>query len=478
MRRGAVRGLGTRRLAVLCLGACAAAIGVVVIRSAGRGSEWGDPVLVQDAGRLDPDVGRLVAVGVEEVRRNPSSAEAHGTLGMVYEANGFSNEAAECYARAEALSPQDVRWRYRRAILEWQFGNVKSAVATLEELAAANPDSAAIQQRYAEYLAQSGEDAKAEAAFERTIELASQAPQGYVGLANLMLRRGDGDSARELLEKAVALDAGYKPAHYLLGLAYRALGRTEAALRELKLGEGAQTEFLPEESTLRLGSYAVNPADQVAAARRLETAGRTREAAELLESARRTRPGDLSILNNLAALYLDADVPQRALGPLREAERADPAFVGTHLNLATCLLRLDRPHEAVGHSLRAVELAPERPQALLVHVDVLWRLDRVDEALEFAEKVGRLDPSNPAAHVKLGRLCERLGRLEAAEGHFRQVTELLPRSAQAHAQLAELLIRLSRFEEASAALAEAERLSPEHPQVVALSRQLAENRKP
>ncbi len=478
MRHAALRGMGKRRIVLLCLGILAAVGAVAAAVSIGRRGGALAPVVLQDAGPLDPGVARLVEAGVAEVRRNPGSAEAHGALGMVYEANGFSNQAAECYARAEALAPQDARWPYRRAILEWQFGKVRSALDMLSKLVAAHPDSAAIQHRYGEYLLQSGDDANAEAAFERTIELAPHAPQGYVGVANLRLRGGDGEAARQLLEKAVALDPNYKPARYLLGLAYRALGRSEAAMRELKLGEGAHTEFLPEESTLQLASFAVNPADLVADARRLVMAGRPREAAELLESARRTRPGDLSILNNLGALYLDANAPERALRPLVEAERVDPAFPGTHLNLATCLLRLDRPEEALEHSRRAVELAPELPQALLVHVDVLWRLDRLDEALHFAEKAGRLDPNNPAAHVKLGRLCEGLGRLEAAESHYRRVVELLPDAAEAHAQLAGVLLRLSRIEEATAALADAERLNPEHPQVVALARELAKSRKP
>ncbi len=68
----------------------------------------------------------------------------------------------------------------------------------------------------------------------------------------MRIRQHNYAEAKRLLEKAVAIDYGYKSAHYSLGLAYRGLGEHEAATRELGKGQGAKRRIMGDPLSQRL----------------------------------------------------------------------------------------------------------------------------------------------------------------------------------------------------------------------------------
>ena len=61
--------------------------------------------------------------------RCPDSADMRGRLAMAYEVNDFYTEAAETYAQAEMLAPDDFRWPYFRAVLVAESGDFEGRVA-------------------------------------------------------------------------------------------------------------------------------------------------------------------------------------------------------------------------------------------------------------------------------------------------------------------------------------------------------------
>ena len=75
--------------------------------------------------------------------------------------------------------------------------------------------------------------------------------------------RGRSEKALEHLERAVRLDPLSGIAHYQLGLAYRALGRTEEAERELAVGLGAERAYLPSPLAEQVTSYSVGISSMV-----------------------------------------------------------------------------------------------------------------------------------------------------------------------------------------------------------------------
>ena len=166
-----------------------------------------------DLDRLEPAVAELIRTTAQRVEAEPTQAEAHGRLGMVYEANSLWPEAESSYQRAVELDREDYRWRYRLAVASRQNGNLERSLELLQQLSTEQPDLAPVHQRLALALLERGELVGARTHFQRLIELEPRAPQGYTGLANVNLLEGDAEGAASLLESVLRLRPEDRQAH-------------------------------------------------------------------------------------------------------------------------------------------------------------------------------------------------------------------------------------------------------------------------
>src|SRR5262249_23046541 len=98
-----VQGAGSVLALAALLPACGAPLGL-------------DPVQPVEPRKLDLEVLELARVKIEAVRADPSNARAHGTLGLLYEANSLWAAAAASFDNASRLDPREALWRYHRSI--------------------------------------------------------------------------------------------------------------------------------------------------------------------------------------------------------------------------------------------------------------------------------------------------------------------------------------------------------------------------
>ncbi|HZZ64838.1 MAG TPA: tetratricopeptide repeat protein [Candidatus Baltobacteraceae bacterium] len=75
---------------------------------------------------------------------------------------------------------------------------------------------------------------QARAAFEEALEYSPAFAPALVNLGNLQLESGEVEGAVRFYERAVRSDDDYAAAHHNLGVAYKRLGRTSEAVRELR----------------------------------------------------------------------------------------------------------------------------------------------------------------------------------------------------------------------------------------------------
>ena len=129
-------------------------------------------------------------------------------------------------------------------------------------------------------LLEAGHLDEAAVAFQRARDLKPSAPVPMVGLADVKLRQHDHAGAASLLQRAIEIDPDYKAAHYLLGLAYRGLGQSQEAARELARGLDAPPRFMPDPFSKQVRQYMIYPAGRTERAVELAAAGQTAEAAE------------------------------------------------------------------------------------------------------------------------------------------------------------------------------------------------------
>ena len=354
--------------------------------------------------QLDPALITLIERQLRVVRSTPINARAHATLGAIYEANNLWPEARQCYETASTLEPGEPMWIHHAAIAAGTSGDFDAALALLRKGAERHPDFAPIHHRFGDALLRIGEFEEAGVAFERATATAPNYPVGYVGLGEVNLRLNRPNEAIALLERAVRLSPQDKKAKFLLGTAYREIGRDAEARELMTLGSDGRTRFLPDEWSTRFQQYKVSLAVALQTSAEHRAAGRLRLAVNVLEGALRYHSDDVELLSRLGAIYLEASRTDDALGVLLRADKIDSTNLSTCINLATCYQRLERYDEAISAADRAVKLDPSVWQAHYSIAVALLRLERWGEAKAAFESARELSPNNPTVLQQIENL--------------------------------------------------------------------------
>ncbi len=422
---------------------------------------------------LDPDVRAKLDELLARARAAPGVGAHHAELGLLYEANDLWAEAEASFGQAVALAPDEVLWRYHRAVARRQAGDFPGALELLRAVVADAPTLAPAQQRLGHWLVDAGDLAGAEAAYRAALSFAPDSPGCLAGLADVRLAQGDAAGAAELAQQALREDPGYRLANYTLGAAYRELGRREDAARELARGVGAERRNLADELSLRLETYRLNLAGRVNQAARWIETGQPERAVALLEPALASHGEDMEVLSNLGSAYQALGRLPDARAMFLRATKADPGAFAGFLNLAICLLAEQRAPEALSPAQRAVELAPDLAAARFTHGRVLSALGRHAEALAAFQRAGRLDPADGMVDVAQAETCSQLGRWDEALAHYDDALRKVPDFLPAHVSRGMVALQLGRRDLAQASATEARRIDPDHPWLRELDRRIA-----
>ena len=124
-------------------------------------------------------------------------------------------------------------------------GQPAKAIAELEQERDINPLDGAVYERLGDAHIRSGEFDSAQQALNRAVLLEPNVNAPFILLGKVFLKQKNSLMAKMYLEHALQMDPRNYMAHYLLGQAYRALGRTEDATREYQAAEQIQTATAP-----------------------------------------------------------------------------------------------------------------------------------------------------------------------------------------------------------------------------------------
>ena len=207
------------------------------------------PVLPEFAGKPAVIVRHLREADAA-ARRTPRSADAVGRLAVAYHADAFYDQAGECYALAQALTPADWRWEYYRVLLDADRGRFDRVRERLRDVVALEPNLAIAWFKLGEEAFKRGDFDEANRAYEQALAVSrGPAPRGMpdlpvhrthslsaharLGLARVALSRNQHEGARQILDRLILLAPAFGPAHRLLGHAYRLLENGAEAERHL-----------------------------------------------------------------------------------------------------------------------------------------------------------------------------------------------------------------------------------------------------
>jgi arylsulfatase A-like enzyme/Flp pilus assembly protein TadD len=194
------------------------------------------------------------------------------------------------------------------------------------------------------------------------------------------------------------------PAAYLqLAFLERARGDLDAAV--LALRRAVTLRPHDAESVALLGSY-------------LNEAGRSREAASLLEPLVRSPQADIDVLTAYGMALAALGRHQDALAPFAAARAADPSNAMALVNTGTVYLMSGDAAQARRWFEDALRIDPDLARAHNSLGVVAAREGRQDDAVERWKHAARLDPTDYQTLFNLGATLRKLGRTQEARAYL------------------------------------------------------------
>ncbi len=426
-----------------------------------------EPVRPQDEASLGPLLQKTVAEYLARVEEQPASAATHGRLGLLYEANLLTSEAARSYANALTLDPDDPAWNFRLGIVKVALGDLEEGAARLLAAVDEMPESAAAHQRVGYLHLDQGDLELAVVSFRQAVNLAAEnvAPLAEASLGEALVAVDRPAEAIEPLEHAIQAAPTLKPALYAYGLAQRALGRIDQAEIALEAGLGAERILIPHASGADLQKLGMGYGQRNTYAGSLSSKGETARAIRVLEDLLVYYPDDEVTLNNLAGIYMQVEDWEQARQILVGLTASGTDRFGAWLNLAITQKTLGDLPEARKAIDRAVALMPGQVRGQMERAKICILQRDAAGGLQSATRVCELEPENVKAFLIVAEANTRLGLAAEACAAFEQVNRLNKSFLPSRVSAASLYMSAGRLADAERLILEAEDIDPKEPRV-------------
>jgi Flp pilus assembly protein TadD len=176
----------------------------------------------------------------------------------------------------------------------------------------------------------------------------------------------------------------------------------------------------------------------LALSRLLAAHGAFEEATSQAVELARRHPGDIRVLDQLAAVYSDAGDVER-LEPVVMSMRKDaPTAKSTRYRSAELLFMRGRPDLALREVDAVVSQNPQHAPALNLRGAALASLGELDRARDSFEASLRAEASRPITYTNLAMLERQAGNFSAAAQRYAEALTLDPSSEIASRGLAEV----------------------------------------
>jgi predicted O-linked N-acetylglucosamine transferase (SPINDLY family) len=317
-------------------------------------------------------------------------------------------------------------------LAQQQSGDQENALRLMNALERRMPGWDEPPLRLAEAHRAAGRTLEAEQAYHRALEINPRRCSALLGLAGLLILRGEGETARELMLRCCGIAPDRADVWDTLGLALMLTGDiplAESAFAEAqRLAPGMLDYALHRvDAASAAGSEATllvcldaaadeNPTDPVLPAARgvlLERLGRRPEAIDALEAATALAPDARLPAALLGGMLARSDRLREAEAALRRASELDPDNTALRDVLATVLMRMTRHAAARTELLASIERDGKQVNALCNLANATTCLGLQDEAVDLARRAIALAPD---AVVPRRILCNTLPYRDGTTG--------------------------------------------------------------
>ena len=378
------------------------------------------PDLVDRVKGLAPLVQEQLRKAYVETRKNPSTAQAAGELGMILHAYEQYELAEPCYQRARALHSESFEWTYYLALIQAELGQDDLAVSTLRKAIALRGGYVPARMKLGRLLQNVGAWDESRRIYQALLEEMPELAEAHYGLGRFYSERGQLAAAIKSFQQACRLFPEFGVAHYALGMAYRNLGETGRSQEHLALFNTFPASRPSADDPLL---YAINALKSKASyffnkGAYLRDRGQLEEASQAFEQVLKENPKFAQAHGNLLSIYT-------ALGQLSRAERhyhsaveLDPSMYKTYYNYGLLLTPQGRLEEAVTAFRQAIEINPYHAESHNNLGYVLARSGQVEDAVQHLRLATEYQPGFPLPHFNLGQILMSQGHHEEAIPHL------------------------------------------------------------
>lgn len=414
---------------------------------------------------LDPQVRAYLSEWVNRVEMDPGSTTNRIALGLAYAANGLWAEARATFLTVASHDPKEPLAALYAAIALQELSDDSGAWREFSLVASNFPSFAPAWYRVGETGLRRGELPMAEMAFSQLIRLAPNEWRGPAGLGEVSYRKGQLREALPHLQNAVRLDAGARPAHYLLGMVFRNLGRTNEAALELALGGNENRLPMPDPWSESAPSHMRLLSDQLAQAEELSLQGQSEMAVNLLRHALPYHRGQPALLNQLAIVLNRAGHSEEAYQVANEALEINPGWLAARITRAMIQARRGQFDAGLADAHEALRRDPGLVQAHLAIAELYLAQENDREAVSALEAASRLNPKSAEIHVELGDIYwHNLKEKSLALAQFSRAIDVNPGLAKAYERLGQMQVDLGERRSAHETLRRLIYVAPNSPE--------------
>ena len=268
-------------------------------------------------------------------------------------------------------------------------------------------------------------------------------------LARLQQQNGEFEAAQSTMDRVLALDESYTPAHVRRGFWLLEQGRIDEA-------EASFTRATAIETDNRNG--------RIGLARIALQRDESSDALETLKTLRREQPTDGYIQYLLGMAYrqngqIELARAELAVGAGKRMTwgRLDPwteemlsfqTSFRADYDLAKKYLTAGKPSEAIPLLRKMTQEFPDNLPVIISLAGAHSGMNRFEEAVVILQRGLEINPDHFALYLNLGSVYQRLNQLEPALKHTNEAIRLHPTLFNSHYQKAQILFVMGRLDEA------------------------------